>query len=195
MGTVTELDVRKATVRRFVLARRGRLSAQEREAAATSVAARVARLPDVAAAGTILGFASFGTELSTDPVMRWVFSSGKRLLVPYVEGAALRAAVIGSEEQLAPGYRGIREPVHRVPVDAEEADVVLVPGVAFDPAGRRLGYGGGFYDAFLAGIPGGVSRVGLCFDLQVVDEVPAGPNDEGVGLVVTELRDFPAQNA
>jgi len=195
MGTVTELDVRKATVRRFVLARRGRLSAQEREAAATSVAARVARLPDVAAAGTILGFASFGTELSTDPVMRWVFSSGKRLLVPYVEGAALRAAVIGSEEQLAPGYRGIREPVRRVPVDAEEADVVLVPGVAFDPAGRRLGYGGGFYDAFLAGIPGGVSRVGLCFDLQVVDEVPAGPNDEGVGLVVTELRDFPAQNA
>jgi 5-formyltetrahydrofolate cyclo-ligase len=127
--------------------------------------------------------------------MGWVLASGKQLLIPYVDGAALRAAAIGSAEELAPGYRGIREPAARTPVSIEGSDVVLVPGVAFDPAGRRLGYGGGFYDAFLAGIPTSIPRVGLCFDLQVVDEVPAGDGDERVGIVVTERRDFRADSA
>jgi 5-formyltetrahydrofolate cyclo-ligase len=57
-----------------------------------------------------------------------------------------------------------------------------------------LGYGGGFYDAFLAGIAAGVPRIGLCFDLQVVDEVPASPNDEPVDLIVTERRVIRAEN-
>ena len=195
MGAVTELDERKATVRRLVLARRGRLTPAERDAAAADVAARAARVGEVASAATILGFASFGTELPTDPLMRWVLASGKRLLVPFVDGRNLRAAAVESIEALAPGYRGIREPVERVAVDPAEAGVVLVPGVAFDAAGRRLGYGGGFYDAFLAGIPERVARVGLCFDLQVVDEVPAGSDDERVGIIVTERREIPARNA
>ena len=189
-----DLTARKSTVRRLVLARRAEPTPAQREAAATAVSGRVAALPELARARTILGFASFGAELPTDPVMRWVLSSGRRLLVPYVDGRRLSAAEVRDLEELAPGYRGIREPVERTPVDPADAAAVLVPGVAFDETGRRLGYGGGFYDAFLAGIAAGVPRIGLCFDLQVVDEVPASPNDEPVDLIVTERRVIRAEN-
>src|SRR6266540_628633 len=136
MGAVT-VATRKATVRRLVLAGRARLTPAERAAAGGAVAGRVAGLPELEAARSILGFASFGSELPTDPVMAWVLSSDRRLLVPYVDGPALRAAEVRSLDGLAPGYRGIREPVERSPVDPADADAVLVPGVAFDDAGRR----------------------------------------------------------
>jgi 5-formyltetrahydrofolate cyclo-ligase len=191
----TELATRKATVRRLALANRSRISAANRQAAGAAVAGRIVALPELAKARVVLGFASFGTELAADPVMSWVLSSGRRLLVPFVDGPALRAAEIASLDDMAPGYRGIREPVERTTVDPSGAGVVLVPGVAFDEDGNRLGYGGGFFDSFLAELDPGIPRVGLCFDLQVVDQVPAGEHDESVGVIVTERRVIRAKNA
>ena len=183
-----ETSTRKASIRRLVLARRARLDEVEREAAGSAVALAVAALPEVSAARAVLGFASFGTELPTDATMEAVLASGKRLLLPYVDGRRLCAAAVGSIDELAPGYRGIREPVVRTPLDPAAADVVLVPGVAFDRRGRRLGYGGGFYDGFLAEIPRKIPRIGLSFDLQVVEDVPIEDSDEAVDVVVTERR-------
>jgi 5-formyltetrahydrofolate cyclo-ligase len=188
MFAVMDLDTRKATMRRLVLARRMRIEPAARAAASAAVAERLASVPEASAARAVLGFASFGTELPTDPSMAWVLRSGRRLLMPYVDGEDLRAAEIHAVEDLAPGYRGIREPAERIAVDPAEADLILVPGVAFDGAGRRLGYGGGFYDAFLAGIERGIPRIGLCFEIQIVGEVPAGDRDEKVTAVVTEQR-------
>lgn len=188
MTSPGELTTRKASVRRLVLAKRGRISGEERAAAARAVAGSMSAMPEVEAAAAVLGYASFGTELATDDTMAALLAAGKRLLLPFVDGRELRAAEVGSVEDLAPGYRGIREPVARTPVDPALASVVLVPGVAFDETGRRLGYGGGFYDAFLASIDRGTVRVGLCFDLQVVPEVPAGEGDERVDAIVTERR-------
>jgi 5-formyltetrahydrofolate cyclo-ligase len=188
MCGVMDLAARKATARRLVLARRGQVTPEQRAAAATAVSGRIAALAELAKARTILGFASFGAELPTDPVMQWVLNSGRRLLAPYVDGPELRATEVRSLEDLAPGYRGIREPVERTPLDPAEAAAVLVPGVAFDERGRRLGYGGGFYDAFLAGIDLRAPRVGLCLDVQIVDEVPAGEDDQPVDVIVTPER-------
>ena len=188
MCAVTDAANRKATVRRLALAARSRLSPAERAAGGAAVAGKLAELPELTDARAVLGFASFGTELPTDPVMAWVLASGRRLLMPYVDGSALRAAEVHSVEELAPGYRGIREPVQRIAIDPSEADVILVPGVAFDERGRRLGYGGGFFDAFLSGIERRVPRVGLCFDVQIVAEVPAGAEDEPVDVIVTPER-------
>jgi 5-formyltetrahydrofolate cyclo-ligase len=197
-GRVTDesadLTSRKATVRRLVLANRSRVDPANRQAAGTAVAGRIVALPELAKARVVLGFASFGTELPADAVMSWVLSSGRRLLVPYVDGTELRAAEIASLEDMAPGYRGIREPVERTAIDPSQAGAVLVPGVAFDEAGHRLGYGGGFYDAFLAELAPAIPRVGLCFDLQVVGAVPAGENDHSVGVIVTERRVIRAKN-
>jgi 5-formyltetrahydrofolate cyclo-ligase len=188
MGGTTSVAQRKATLRRLVLARRAALGPAERIAAAGAVADALLALPEVRAAPVVLGFVPFGTEIPLEPALERVLASGKRLLVPYVDGERLRAAAVASLEELAPGFRGIREPVRRTPVDPGEAGVVLVPGVAFDATGRRLGYGGGFYDAFLAALGRGAPRVGVCFDVQVVEEVPAGPGDERVDVVVTERR-------
>lgn len=177
----------KQVVRRTALTRRSRLSPEERRALGDSVAERLLALPEVRGAASVLAYASFGSEVPTDALVERLLAMGIRVLVPWVEGSELRAAEIRSLEDLAPGYRGIREPVAREAVDPD-VDVVLVPGVAFDAAGRRLGYGGGFYDSFLAAVPRRARRVGLCFEVQVVDEVPADPEDETVDVVITEAR-------
>ncbi len=108
------------------------------------------------------------------------------MLLPYVEPDGMQVAQIRSLDDLVPGYRGIREPVRRVP--GPVIDLAFVPGVAFDARGRRLGYGGGFYDRFLAAIAPGAPAVGYCFDAQVVEEVPAEAHDRRVEAIVTEQR-------
>jgi 5-formyltetrahydrofolate cyclo-ligase len=93
----------------------------------------------------------------------------------------------------APGHRGIPEPrpdVSRVTVEA--IDWVLVPGVAFDLAGGRLGYGGGFYDRLLPLLRPGTPRIAGAFDAQVVAHLPAAPHDLPVDCIVTETRMVPA---
>ena len=175
----------KRVLRRTVLGRRRRLGAEERARLGSLVAERALSLEEVGGARVVLAYASFGTEVPTDPVIEGLLASGRTVLLPAVDGEHLRAAPVASLEEVAPGYRGIREPVRREAVDAA-ADVIFVPGVAFDEAGRRLGYGGGFYDRFLAGATG--LRVGLCFETQLVGEVPAGSSDVPVEVIVTEER-------
>jgi 5-formyltetrahydrofolate cyclo-ligase len=188
MAPDDELSTRKASLRRLVLSRRARVAPDERAAAAGRVAEAVASSAEFAGAEAVLGYASFGNELPTDPTMEAVLSAGKRLLLPYVDGQRLCAAEVASIADLAPGYRGIREPVARKPVDLTVAEIVLVPGVAFDERGGRLGYGGGFYDGLLSEIPREIPRVGLCFEQQVVEDVPVGDADEPVDIVITEAR-------
>ena len=180
-----DISGRKQLLRRQALARRRRLGAEERSRLATVVTERALALDEVTAARVVLAFASFGTEIATDALISRLLESGAAVLLPAVDGHRLRALPIASLEEVAPGYRGIREPVRRDLV-APEADAIFVPGIAFDVAGRRLGYGGGFYDRFLASAQG--VRIGLAFELQVVDEVPAASHDEAVDVVVTEER-------
>ena len=101
---------------------------------------------------------------------------------PVAPGALLRA-----------GGFGIPEPAADAPeVAIADLAVLIVPGVAFDTVGRRLGFGGGYYDSVIgAARAAGAVAIGLAYDFQIVDECPAGPDDVGVDAVVTELRDFP----
>ena len=93
---------------------------------------------------------------------------------------------------IVPGWLGIPEPRPTAPqVPPESIDWVLVPGLAFDATGRRLGYGGGFYDRLLPLLRPGVQCVAGALDLQIVDEVPASPHDRRVDLVITPTRSFP----
>lgn len=184
-----ELDKKKDEVRRLVLSRRGRLSPAERAARGAAAAERLFSLPSLAGARAALAFASFGSEIPTDPILERLFAAGARVYLPYVAGSGdLEMAQITTMDDLVPGYRGIREPGERIPAASGAIDVAVVPGVAFDAAGRRLGYGGGFFDRFLATLPRRVPRVGVCFDLQVVDVVPAAEHDERADYVVTEER-------
>lgn len=181
------MDVKEAKrlLRRKALRSRARLGAEERAGLAGMIARRVLDLEEIKTARSVLAYASFGAEVPTDAIIEALLAAGVAVLLPAVDGDRLRAAPVASLAEVAPGYRGIREPVRREPVEAA-ADVVLVPGVAFDDAGRRLGFGGGFYDRYLATATG--VRVALAFEVQIVEQVPAGPGDEPVDVVVTESR-------
>lgn len=180
----------KAALRRAVLRRRDALPESERVLLSRLIVASVLDLPAYENADVVLAYASFGTELQTDGLLRRVLTDGKTLLLPRVERGGLELyEVRGLVKDLEPGTWGIREPIpDRCPLASpDEVDFALVPGVAFDKRARRLGYGGGFYDRLLAGgLPGGAALVSGAFGVQIVDEVPTGPHDVPVGLVVTE---------
>jgi len=121
-----------------------------------------------------------------------MFRAGKRVAVPRVDRAArmLRLHAVGQLDiDIVAGHLGIPEPRETLPIiEPGEIDWVLVPGVAFDAAGRRLGYGGGFYDRLLPLIRDSAPRIAGAFDVQIVDEVPAGPHDRRVDAVVSPIR-------
>jgi 5-formyltetrahydrofolate cyclo-ligase len=151
----------------------------------------------VASAEIVCSYVSFREEVETFGLLSSLFAEGRRVAVPvHLHGVVqpLIFAEIRSLDELVPNHFGIPQPprdaARFLPTDA--IPVFLVPGLAFDPAGRRLGYGLGFYDrAFAAAAPGAL-KIGLAFELQVLESVPADPHDVPMDLVVTEQRVIPA---
>lgn len=183
-----DLDARKETIRRLALGRRSGMSPVERAARGAAVTERLLALPEVEEADPVLAFVSISSEVPTGMLLEAILHAGKTLLLPFVaDDGMLRAARVSSLDQLTPGFRGIPEPRARMPVDAAAAAVIVVPGVAFDAEGGRLGYGGGFYDVFLSAAPERL-RIGICFDFQLVERVPVAAHDQRVDLVVTDER-------
>jgi len=181
----------KLELRRRALAARDALPGAERARLSALVCARAAALPELVAAATIMLFASFRSEVETAALFWWALKAGKTVCAPRVLAPRLMAAylIADPEADLVPGAWGIPEPREGlVEVPPERMDVVVVPGAAFDAAGRRCGYGGGFYDAYLARTRPGIPWVALAFEGQLVDELPCEPHDLAVGAIVTEAR-------
>lgn len=176
----------KRALRKRVLAARDALGPAEREARSAALRERVLSLPLWKRARTVHLFAPFGSEVDTVPLIRALLAEKRRALLPRVApGRVLEHCLVESEEDLAPGAYAIPEPGrHCVEVEPDEVDLVLVPGVAFDRSGGRLGYGGGFYDAFLGACP--APRVALAFALQIVPVVPREGHDLLVHALVTD---------
>jgi 5-formyltetrahydrofolate cyclo-ligase len=177
----------KSELRREASARRDALPPDARQAAAEAIAVRP--FPLAIAPGTIVsGFMPMNTEINPLPLMRELAGQGARLALPVLAGRGkpliMRAWVSG--EPLSAGVWGIREPE---PEAAEvNPDILLVPLVAFDRAGHRIGYGGGYYDRTIAQLRArkAVIAVGLAFATQEVPAVPTTPRDERLDLVLTE---------
>lgn len=182
----------KIALRRRVLGLRDTLPGDARATAGAAIAARVAALPSFTGARVPLLTLAFRSEWDTMPLVAAALTSGRTVVVPRVDPLARMLtlhAVADVERDVAPGYRGIPEPrAHCRAIAPAQIDWVLVPGVAFDPTGRRLGYGGGYYDRLLPLLPPGVPRVAGAFDMQIVAGVPAATHDLRVDMVVTESR-------
>ncbi|MBW3621444.1 MAG: 5-formyltetrahydrofolate cyclo-ligase [Actinobacteria bacterium] len=170
-------------------ARRG-MDDDERRSASRAAAARLLALPELRGAETVLLYAPLQEEAdpatATLPLLR---QRGIRTLLPRVRGDELELVAVTELTGLALGYRGIREPAGP-PIDPEMVDLAVVPGVAFDVLGGRLGHGGGHYDRLLQLLSDECVRVGFCFSCQVVPFVPCEPHDEPVDLVVTERATY-----
>ena len=185
----------KSEVRQLILARRAELDPDLARRKSEAIGRVLSFLPEYRLARTLLLFVSFRDEVNTGPLIRAALREHKRVAVPKVlrpprhpERNLLPCAIRSFPGDLTPGAHGILEPPDGAerPVRVEELDLVVVPGVAFTPAGDRLGYGGGFYDRFLPTLAPGTPTVGLCFDLQLVESLPREPHDHRVSAVVTE---------
>ncbi|MGM0365121.1 MAG: 5-formyltetrahydrofolate cyclo-ligase [Actinomycetota bacterium] len=147
-------------------------------------------------AGVILAYHPFRSEIDTTAVIRKALTDRKKVILPRVEHKRLKLYYVQDpKSQLEPGTYGIMEPVRdkSVPAGSAEVDLALVPGVAFDRNMNRLGYGGGFYDRLLPRLDPGVKKVALCFNLQLVPEVPALEHDIKIDVIITELEEIIGQ--
>lgn len=182
----------KRALRARLIAERDRLPADAREAASLTLAATLAERADFRGARTLLLTLPFGSEWDTRPLLMRAWSEGKAVALPRVdlERRMLDACVIRDlARDVVPGHRAIPEPrAHCEVIDPAAIDWVLVPGVGFDAAGRRLGYGGGYYDRLLPLLRPDVQRIAGAYDVQIVERVPAAPHDLKVDVVITPTR-------
>jgi 5-formyltetrahydrofolate cyclo-ligase len=185
-GGAEELARRKAALRERMKAVRKAISPEEREALARAMEDRLFALPALGQAHTVMLFSSFGSEIRTVGLVRRLMDEGRRVLLPFVDGTEMGATELRPEDALVSTSYGPREPAQRRLVDPGDVDLVLAPGLAFDRHGYRIGYGAGYYDRYLARLRPDALRVGIGFHLQVVEEVPHGPADEPLDLVVTD---------
>ncbi len=180
----------KRALRAEMLAARLRIPLPEREAASRAVAEGVSSLPAFAAARTVALYPAMGAEVDTWEIAGRALAAGKRLAWPRIQPGALALAFATClPGDLVPGPSGTREPPPGAPaVPLDEIDCLLVPGVAFDPRGYRLGRGRGHYDATLAALPRRATRIGLAFEAQLRAELPREAHDAPLDAVVTERR-------
>ena len=190
--TGTALHEAKRAMRERVIAVRDAIAPAVHAAASQDIAKRLRALPSFAAARCPLLTLPFRSEWDTRSLFAIALAAGKTVALPRVNGTTRMLdlhEVRDLARDTALGYRGIREPDPGLPrVDISAIDWVLVPGVAFDAAGRRLGYGGGYYDRLLALMPPATPRVAGAFDLQLVPDVPAAPHDLVVDTLATESQ-------
>jgi 5-formyltetrahydrofolate cyclo-ligase len=187
MSEIPAIQTEKELLRREAMARRDALLPELRRAAAQAIAARDFPLP-IAPGVIVSGFMPLKSEINPLPLMLSLAAKGARLALPVVAARGkpliMREWVFG--EPLAAGVWGIREPKPEAPEVAP--DILLMPLLAFDRAGHRLGYGAGYYDLTIAQLRARkpIQAVGLAFAAQEVPIVPATPRDARLDLVLTE---------
>jgi 5-formyltetrahydrofolate cyclo-ligase len=187
-----ELKRAKRAIRRAVLARRDAMSSADRAREGTRAIERFLEVPSVTTADTVVAFWPFGSELDTRPLLEILDARGVRIALPRIEGEDLSLRTWSPGEPMTPTSFGAMEPADGERIDPRQAGVVCTPGIAFDPWGGRIGYGGGFYDRLFGSAIGAI-RVALAFDLQVIDEpLPLGHFDERVHVIVTPTRTIAA---
>jgi 5,10-methenyltetrahydrofolate synthetase len=204
-GNNDSLRAAKAGMRRELQRTLGQLDAAERHGLSGRLYDLVISLPAWSACGTLLVFHSMPQEVDTGPLIDTAARDGKKVYLPRIHGGTMQFHLHGASNLEQHNY-GMMEPQADAPVwtvpggetsppgsdGSHVADTLIVcPGLAFDRGGGRLGRGKGFYDGFLAML--GAARqtlvvVGICFERQLVDEVPTGGSDQRMDLIVTEER-------
>jgi 5-formyltetrahydrofolate cyclo-ligase len=184
-GTEGELAAAKASLRRRVLAARAGLSPQQRAEAGRALRDAVLALPQTQMAGTVAAYYSIGAEPDTHGLVYALWKRGTYVLLPRLRpDMDLDWASYEGPDSLRAGPRGLTEPAEPprgVPA-VSRADMVIVPALAVDRRGVRLGRGGGSYDRALARVGPQVPTIALLYDSELVDEVPAAAHDQRVRL-------------
>ncbi|TNC96836.1 MAG: 5-formyltetrahydrofolate cyclo-ligase [Gallionellaceae bacterium] len=186
------IQARKQALRQRIIAARDELTPTLQMRLSREIVRQLCDLAAYKTARTVLGYLNFGSELHTELWVQQALADGKRVLLPRVNKANKQLDIYEVRDlnsDVAPGAWGIREPILERCKRFEalrEIDLILMPGVTFNRAGGRLGYGGGFYDKLIARLPHEPTLVAGAFELQVVAEIPQEPTDHKVDWLVTE---------
>lgn len=187
----------KKLLREHIKIQRDLLSKADRLYFSNTIIEKVISLKRFKDAKSIMCFASFGSEVNTFPLLKEIISEGKDLILPRVEkvnGTKQLGVykIIDLESQLTKGVFGIMEPdpMKCEKVQISEADLILCPGVVFDQKCNRIGYGGGFYDRLFSSTVTSPFKVGIAFDLQIVENLETELFDIPMDIVITEKREF-----
>ena len=134
-------------------------------------------------AKTIYGYLPYNQEVRTVPMLEQALKDGKKVAVPKVCGEEMKFLYLDDLTKVSTGYAGLPEPIADGPVADDPTALVLMPGLAFDPSGHRIGYGGGFYDKFLAAEPNHPT-LALCYEFQLLPELDTEEHDIPVDTVL-----------
>lgn len=187
--TSAGLKKAKREVRRRVLEARDAISPTERDRLAAAVTRRFLALSEVEGAGTVMAFWTFGSELSTMPLIEALHAAGVRVALPRIVEGDIEPVTYEPGDATTGTAFGALEPSGGDVLAPTDIDVVATPAVAFDRRGARVGYGGGFYDRFFTKVRPDTARVGIGFGVQLLPEgewLPGGHFDLPVDAVVTE---------
>ena len=180
----------KRKIRKRILDMRNNKSKEDLEERSREIGKRLFRTPEFKHAKTVMFYVSTGSEVVTESLIRDAIKIGKSVSVPVVQTKdhSLQVCELHDcDKDLVPGAYGILEPKMdcRRPVPADTIDLVIVPGIAFDLKGIRIGYGKGFYDKLLPSMP--EARIlGLAYDFQLLPELPQEDHDVRVDKIITE---------
>lgn len=161
---------------------------EDRRRKSAVIRRKLSRLAVFRNAKTVACYVSLPYEVETRQLIQQMLEIGKRVVVPQVHQEELRLSEVRDPAQdLAPGSFGVLEPTPQAlrPVLLNEVDLVVVPGVAFDRTGQRLGHGQGYFDRLLSRLPKPIPTVGLCFEFQLFDHLPTRPHDQAVQTVLS----------
>lgn len=173
----------KQELRKSIREKKRAMSPEEIEARSAALLELFTATEAYRQANTLFGYMPYNQEVRTVPILERAMRDGKKVAVPKVYGDDMKFLYITDFEGFAKSDFGIPEPIADEPVAEDETALVLMPGLAFDPAGHRIGYGGGFYDKFLSREPNHPT-VALCYDFQVLAHLETEAFDIPVDLVL-----------
>ena len=177
----------KKALRQQIRIQKRALSLEQIESASARLGELLAQSEPYQKAKTVYFYLPYNQEVRTEPMIRKALEEGKRVAVPKVYAEEMRFIYIEDFSGIAAGYSGIPEPVADEPVAEDPTALVLMPGLAFDREGHRIGYGGGFYDRFLSAEPNHPT-VALCYGFQMMEHLQTEEFDVPVDLVLwTEI--------
>jgi 5-formyltetrahydrofolate cyclo-ligase len=190
MPTTEEMMRQKQTLRQIARARRKALP--NKDELSEQICRKLADLPQFAAAAAIMFYVDSGSEVRTRHFFPFVRAAGKDIVVPFCSGDELELFRLQDIEELTPGTLGILEPPPHLRdrperrVRADQLDLIVVPGLAFDGNLARLGQGKGYYDRFLPRVGREITKAALAFECQIFSEVPMLPGDVYMDIIITE---------
>lgn len=175
----------KDSLRKYIRAQKSQYDVAQLEAMSIEITNRVLALASWQEAGTLLLYYPLADEVDVRPLIKDAYENGKKVFLPVVKGDELELRLYQGEASLAQGAYGIMEPTGPLfaPENYDEIQLAIIPGMAFDAAGHRLGRGKGYYDRLLPKLTNARLQ-GICFPFQLLDDVPAEPHDVTINDVI-----------